>query len=274
MATAIFIDAAFFLSRFPQAYHDKDKNDPAVVAKTLHEMALDHLTQPGDGERRDLYRIFVYDCPPLAKKAELPISRQPIDFAKTDAAAFRLQFHNELRCLRKVVLRLGRLEDAFTSTLRTANWCLGYIPKDSLLEGDRTFDALTDADFDYDVRRKGVDIKIGLDIASVAYKKQADQIVMVARNPDFVSAAKLVRREGIDFILDPMWTSIPRELQEHIDGLRSTCPRRLTMEEKAAKRRRELAQKETAPPSAAVPKTEPRDAGKITPLHRRFEDTL
>src|SRR3984893_12770774 len=43
------------------------KNDPALVARTLHELALDHLTQPGEAERRDLYRIFVYDCPPLAK---------------------------------------------------------------------------------------------------------------------------------------------------------------------------------------------------------------
>ncbi len=42
MPTAIFVDAGFFRSRFPQVYNDKDKNDPALVARTLHEMALDH----------------------------------------------------------------------------------------------------------------------------------------------------------------------------------------------------------------------------------------
>ena len=42
---------------------------------------------------------------------------------------------------------------------------------------------------------------------------------------DFVPAAKLARREGIDFVLDPMWRQVPPGLNEHIDGLRSTCPR-------------------------------------------------
>ena len=37
----------------------------------------------------------------------------------------------------------------------------------------------------------------------MAYKKQADQLVLVAADADFVPAAKLARREGIDFILDP-----------------------------------------------------------------------
>ncbi len=68
-------------------------------------------------------------------------------------------------------------------------------------------------------------MRIGLDIASVAYKKQVDQIVLVAGDADFVPAAKLARREGIDFILDPMWNPIPSDLHEHIDGLRSTSPR-------------------------------------------------
>ena len=38
---------------------------------------------------------------------------------------------------------------------------------------------------------------------------------------DFVPAAKLARREGIDFILDPMNANIKDDLFEHIDGLRS-----------------------------------------------------
>jgi len=30
-----------------------------------------------------------------------------------------------------------------------------------------------------------------------------------------------INREGIDFILDPIWASIRDDLHEHIDGLRS-----------------------------------------------------
>jgi hypothetical protein len=64
-------------------------------------MALGHLTQRDGADQRDLYRIFVYDCPPLDKKAEWPISRRPIDFSLTDTANFRLRFHEELKCLRR-----------------------------------------------------------------------------------------------------------------------------------------------------------------------------
>jgi uncharacterized LabA/DUF88 family protein len=68
-------------------------------------------------------------------------------------------------------------------------------------------------------------MRIGLDIASVTFKKQANQIILISGDSDFVAAAKLARREGVDFILDPMWASIRNDLHEHIDGLRSTCPR-------------------------------------------------
>ncbi len=64
-------------------------------------------------------------------------------------------------------------------------------------------------------------MRIGLDIASLAYKKQIDQIILIAGDSDFVPAAKLARREGIDFILDPMWAIIKENLFEHIDGLMS-----------------------------------------------------
>ena len=64
-------------------------------------------------------------------------------------------------------------------------------------------------------------MRIGVDIASMAYKKQVNQIILIAGDSDFVPAAKLARREGIDFILDPMWANIQEDLFEHIDGLKS-----------------------------------------------------
>ena len=84
---------------------------------------------------------------------------------------------------------------------------------------------MTDLDFRYDMRQKGVDIKIGIDIASLAIKKMVEKIVLVSGDADFVPAAKLARREGIDFVLDPMWNHIQPGLNEHIDGLMSTCPK-------------------------------------------------
>ena len=69
-------------------------------------------------------------------------------------------------------------------------------------------------------------MKIGLDIASLAYKKQVDKIVLISGDSDFVPAAKLARREGIDFVLDPLGSSIKPDLFEHIDGLRS-CDKKI-----------------------------------------------
>lgn len=66
-------------------------------------------------------------------------------------------------------------------------------------------------------------MRLGLDIASLAYKRQVNQIVLISGDADFVPAAKLARREGIDIVLDPMWATIRADLQEHIDGLRSVA---------------------------------------------------
>ena len=68
-------------------------------------------------------------------------------------------------------------------------------------------------------------MRIGLDIASITLKRQANIIVLVSGDADFVPAAKLARREGVQFLLDPLWQDVSPDLFEHIDGLRSGFPR-------------------------------------------------
>jgi uncharacterized LabA/DUF88 family protein len=217
MATAILVDGGFFLRRFGHVYPAVDGGDAHAVAQTLHRMCVGHLMGRAGTPRRDLYRIFFYDCPPIRKKAHKPVSGQPIDFAGTGTAAFRTRLHDEVRCLRKAALRLGHLSE-------DARWTLRPERLKALLKRAITVDDLADDDFVYDARQKGVDMRVGVDIASLAFKRQVDQIVLVAGDADFVPAAKLARREGIDFVLDPMWHPIHPSLNEHIDGLRSTCP--------------------------------------------------
>lgn len=60
---------------------------------------------------------------------------------------------------------------------------------------------MIESDVTLDQRQKGVDMRIGLDIASVTCKKQADQIILISGDSDFVPAAKLARREGKVLIL-------------------------------------------------------------------------
>ena len=89
------------------------------------------------------------------------------------------------------------------------------------LRREITADQLTENDVVYDTVQKGVDMKLGIDIASLAYKKLVDRVVLITGDCDFVPAAKLARREGLDVVLDPLWNRVAPSLHEHIDGLKS-----------------------------------------------------
>ncbi|RXZ37092.1 NYN domain-containing protein [Oxalobacteraceae bacterium CAVE-383] len=227
MSTAVLIDGAYFIKRFRRIEPHNSYNGRRA-AEFAFRCALAHLVEvSGKAEngaakapkkKHDLYRIFFYDCPPLEKKMHNPISRKGIDFSKSQEAIFRLNLHDQLREKRKVALRLGHLAG-------DSPWAIRSQVVEELLKGKIKFEDLKETDVIPNARQKGVDMRIGIDISSLSIKKQVDQIILIAGDADFVPAAKLARREGVDFILDPMWQAIPSGLNEHIDGLRSTCPR-------------------------------------------------
>jgi uncharacterized LabA/DUF88 family protein len=143
-----------------------------------------------------------------------PISKKAIDFAKTSEAVFRRALHDELKRKRKVALRLGHLLD-------TTNWRLRPEVLAKLLRGEVRFEDLTDDSFIIDTSQKGVDMRLGLDVAALSYKNLVDQIVLIIGDSDFVPAAKLARREGIDIIIDPLGQKLHDHLFEHTDGVRT-----------------------------------------------------
>jgi uncharacterized LabA/DUF88 family protein len=97
----------------------------------------------------------------------------------------------ESRRLRKVALRLGQISDV-------RHWAIKAEAMQDIVKGKRMHDTLGPDDVQLDVKQKGVDMRIGVDVASRAYKKLVDRIVLVAGDADFVPAAKLARREVID----------------------------------------------------------------------------
>ena len=194
--------------------------EPQRTAKDLWEMCLKHLTQ-AKNENYDLYRIFYYDCLPYSKKQHNPLTKKAIDFSKTPQYKFQIDLFEELKKKRKIALRLGVLEDR-------KRWIIKPQVTKDLLNRERSLEDLKEDDVQFDFIQKRVDIKIGLDIASMALKKQVQQIILISGDSDFVPAAKLARREGIDFILDPMWNPIKPHLFEHIDGLISKIEKKST----------------------------------------------
>lgn len=210
MKTAILVDGGFYRIKSSKYFGNKQA---CQRADELFAYCLKHLQD--NHEKRELYRIFYYDCPPMDKKVYHPLLQRNIDFKTSDLYTWMTAFLNELKKKRKVALRLGRLADSQAH----------YTIKKEVLKNlfDKTIELsdLSEHDFAVAVDQKGVDMRIGLDIASMAYKKQVDQIVLISGDSDFVPAAKLARREGIDIILDNMGSSISDDLFEHIDGIKS-----------------------------------------------------
>ena len=220
---AVLIDGGFFLKRLPSVRPGIDPSDAAKVAFEIKRLITAHLKAENKIARAPharelLYRSFFYDARPFQNKAQLPCSKKTIDYAKSDEAAFRSALFQELRKTANMAVRLGEVRIE-------RGWLLRQDVQKALLSGARAFDTLTDEDFVMSFRQKGVDMRIGVDIASLTLKRQVQTIVLVSGDSDFVTAAKLARREGVKVVLDPMWWSISPELFEHIDGLRSGLPK-------------------------------------------------
>jgi uncharacterized LabA/DUF88 family protein len=230
MPTAIVVDGAYFLRRFKSRYPELDPSNATDVTVGLMFLAASHigvrhrfdpigwfdekarLFDLAWSENADLYRIFFYDCPPLAKRVHLPISKRSLDLGSTETAKSRLALHQKLVGVRKVALRLGRLNDK-------VGWRVKPEAVDRWIAAPNSATP-TDDDFEIDTVQKGVDMRLGLDVASMAFKKQVDQIVLIAGDADFVPAAKLARREGIDVVLDPMGGMPAKDLIANVDGVR------------------------------------------------------
>ena len=218
---AILIDGGYFLKRLPSARPDIDDSNPDDVVKAIRQLVHGHLAQLNDvyqvpNQYQLLYRCFYYDAVPYAERGHTAIGKKAIDYAKSDMANFRNKLFAALRAQPNFALRLGQVEK-----ISDSSWTLKSGAQKRLLNGEIDVSDLTDADFTPNLLQKGVDMRIGLDIASITLKKQADIIILVSGDSDFAPAARLARREGVTFILDPLWWGVSPDLHEHIDGLRS-----------------------------------------------------
>ncbi len=213
---AILVDGGFYRRRAYSLFGDVSGADRAdeLFRYCLAHVDSEAVARKNNTVFRELYRIFYYDCPPLSLSLFNPIARKTTDFSKTETYKWTKDFLDRLTQKRKVALRLGKL--AVHSP-----YVLGYDLVKKLSAGTITWSDIGPNDLTLNIEQKGVDMRIGVDIASLAFKKQVDKIVLISGDSDFVPAAKLARREGIDFILDSMGAHIADDLFTHIDGKRS-----------------------------------------------------
>lgn len=210
MKTAILVDGAFYRKRAQKVLGDVTASERA---EELSKYCMKHINS--HGQKNIIYRILYYDCEPTTKRIYHPFLKKQVDLGKTDLYFWTMDFFNELKRKRKFALRLGALAE------EQAHYTIRPNKLKQLCNGVISFDELSEQDFQLQIEQKGVDMKIGLDIASLAYKQLVDQIILISGDSDFVPAAKLARREGIDFVLDSLGSHIKPDLFEHIDGLRT-----------------------------------------------------
>ena len=208
--TAILVDGGFYRQR----RKIKPELEASVAAEELFKYCMSHVDRKGDDEKRHLYRIFYYDCKPLDKTVFHPLTKKEIILNETKHYIWMNNFLKELNRKRKLAIRLGVL-----AVSKQKAYNIRPEVTKRYIEKDKNFKDLKESDFSFLGKQKGVDMRIGLDIASLAYKRIVNQIILISGDSDFVPAAKLARTEGIDFILDPMNLPIQGGLVEHVDGI-------------------------------------------------------
>lgn len=213
--TAILIDGGFYRKRARSLFGVKTAEERANEIWKYCVLHLRDGVRDGKDCDRSLYRVFYYDCPPLDINVFHPLTQNNVDLKRNETFAWTNAFFKALLAKRKFALRLGRL----------ANYGHGYRLDPNVVKKlcakTMSVDDLTKEHFSIATEQKGVDMKIGIDIVHLAYKRLVTQIILISGDSDFVPAAKLARREGIDFILDPMRSRISDDLLAHVDGLYS-----------------------------------------------------
>ena len=194
MNTAILIDGAFLRKKFHAAF----KKD--ITAENVLLFAQDLLAQ-FKLSPDDLHRMYYYDCAPCAAKTSTPVTNRAFLFEKTPQYTNGIKLLSDIKKLDFFAVREG--------TLQFSGW--------KLRKAAYNKSPLTDDDFEPELHQKGVDIKIGLDLAWISYNHIAERVIFVTGDSDFIPAIKTARRNGIFVYLVTLNHMVRTELPDNCD---------------------------------------------------------
>lgn len=153
-----------------------------------------------------LHRIYFYDSKPLETAEDKPLNGGKVDFSTTPIVARSQKLQLELSREPFVSLRMGELSfNGWRVNPRHLNKAKGETVE------------IRASDLQPAIGQKGVDMRIGMDIAALTLKRQVQVIVLVTGDSDFVPAMKFARREGTQLFLAPLGHGIKESLREHSD---------------------------------------------------------
>lgn len=164
----------------------------------------------------ELMRIYYYDAPPSTDSVKFPVSGETYPLGTTDRAKRSQSMYDQLELTSGFALRMGE------TRVSSYTWKIKPQVAKALIKGPRK---LEDSDFILDIGQKGVDIRIGLDMARLALRDMVRAVAVVTGDSDFVPAFKFVRREGVKVMLCTLGHSgVRRELRAHSDFVISAAP--------------------------------------------------
>lgn len=197
--TAILMDGGFVKKKLEQT-NNRFPTVHDVVALSTATMAKPELAGSF------VFRIYFYDAPPFEGKAKNPIDGSIINFSATPQSSQNQALLQSLELQPNFAVRRG--------ILTLSGWKLGKYAIKSLTRQPRQIVA---RDFVPDMNQKGVDMRIGLDIAWLSLKRIVEAIVLVTGDSDFVPVMKFARKEGIRVYLEALNHPVKRELRVHAD---------------------------------------------------------
>lgn len=156
--------------------------------------------------RLELLRVYFYDSPPLSGTRRIPLSGRAYNFGSHPTNSINKRLQDQLAQSPDVALRRGELV--------FRGW---RVRREALAELERAPRLLRGEDFVPEVEQKGVDLRLGLDVAVLAIKRIVDVAVLVTGDADLVPAMKLARREGLRVYLDTMGNPVRPSLTEHAE---------------------------------------------------------
>ncbi len=203
---AILIDGEWFRIALLEKLRSKLPDE--VTAEVVYKNAKLALEK---GE--SLIRIFYYDSEPHEGNTRNPISKKTVPCISPEKISARRRFFAELGQMPFIALRRG--------IVKPRGWVLRMSYLKKLVESGSTVPALTADDMRLSLTQKGVDMRIGIDVATLSLKKQVDRIILISGDLDMIPAMKLARREGVQVaIVKVVGKKISTELVEDSDLVR------------------------------------------------------
>jgi uncharacterized LabA/DUF88 family protein len=180
---AILIDGEFFSIAL--------RHDLKLARRPSALQVYQHAKKLANPSTEEIWRIFHYDTHASYGRAWHPITRKLIELAKTPQAKARERFLAELGQMDLIALRCGQT--------RPRGWQLSAEYLSQLSKGNLR--SPTADDYELRFEQKGVDMRIGIDVATLAINRYVDRIIVVTNDTDLIPALKVARRHGVQVVI-------------------------------------------------------------------------